>query len=163
MEEKFKKNAKLILSYMSGWIILLICLLIAYCIKSEAAQPPQQCQGCQECKGWLTNASYYGKDYRGKPTANWREGWIFNPDQFTTASWDYNFGATLLVTNADNGLKVFVVVTDRGPAKRLYFDEDVRLDLSRAAYDYIKGESREGRLRVFVELVEEVEVEVSYE
>ncbi len=126
-------------------------ILISVLISNKCqAQPP----------GWITNASYYGEDYLGKPTANWREGWIFDPDKFTTASWDYNFGDTLLVTNAVNGLKVFVIVIDRGPAERLYFDEDVRLDLSRAAFDVIKGESREGRLRVYVEKVEEVETQI---
>lgn len=130
---------------LAFFIVLIIFLITT---RGECAQPP----------GWQTNASYYSEEYRGEPTANWREGWIFNPDEYTTASWDYNFGDVLLVTNADNGLKCFVVVTDRGPAKRLYFEEDVKLDLSRAAFDAIKGESLEGRLRVFVEIAEEVEV-----
>lgn len=127
-------------------IILILIISSAACI----AQPP----------GWTTKASYYGEAYRGKPTANWREGWIFNPDEWTCASWDYNFGDVLLITHGKK--QVIVIVTDRGPAMK-YWYMDIKIDLSEASFNVIKGDSKEGRLNIYVELIPEVEVEVSYE
>ena len=70
-------------------------------------------------------ASWYGNELRGHKMAN---GNPFNPDALTCASWNYPLGTKLKVTH--NGKYVIVLVTDRGPAKRLHRD----LDLSAAAF-----------------------------
>lgn len=82
------------------------------------------------CKGAEGIASFYGEDHRGRPTAN-RE--LFNPDNFTCASWHYRFNTRLLVTNMANGRSVVVRVNDRGPARRLHR----AIDLSAAAFRQI--------------------------
>ena len=70
-------------------------------------------------------ASWYGNELRGHLMAN---GYPFNPDALTCASWNYPLGTKLKVTH--NGKSVIVLVTDRGPAKRLHRD----IDLSAAAF-----------------------------
>jgi rare lipoprotein A len=61
-------------------------------------------------------ASYYGESHRGKAMAN---GKPFNPDLMTGAMWKIPFGARVRVTNIKNGKSVVIIITDRGPAKRL--------------------------------------------
>lgn len=131
---------------MKAITCIIICLLVAVVDAKDL----------QEKLGWRTNASWYGEKHRGLPTANHREDWVFNPDDWCCASWDYNFSDVLLITNAENGLRVLAIVVDKGPSLRLYYEDDVRLDLSESAYNHIKGDSLEGRLSVYVELVPEV-------
>jgi rare lipoprotein A len=59
-----------------------------------------------------------------------------NDKEDTCASWDYPFKTLLRVTNLNNGKAVYVKVTDRGPAKRLYRKGRV-IDLSLNAYKQI--------------------------
>lgn len=61
-------------------------------------------------------ASYYGYECASRPMAN---GKRFNPQALTAASYLFALGTKLRVTNLKNGKKVDVVVTDRGPNKRL--------------------------------------------
>ena len=74
-------------------------------------------------------ASWYGKEFAGKPTAN---GEIFNPDLFTAAHPSLPFGTILIVTNTQNSKQVAVRVNDRGPfvAARI-------IDLSSAAAEVL--------------------------
>jgi len=67
---------------------------------------------------------------------------------FTCASWDYPFGTRLRVESA--GRSVIVVVTDRGPAKRLYRQGRI-IDLSKAAFSEL-GSLKAGILSVTVEV-----------
>jgi rare lipoprotein A len=80
-------------------------------------------------------ASWYGEEHRGRLTAN---GERFNPDHLTCASWHHPFGTKLRVTNQRNGKSVVVVVTDRGPARRLRRE----IDLSAAAFRSIEDPRR---------------------
>ena len=73
-------------------------------------------------------ASFYGEELRGKPMAN---GEPFNPDHLTAASWFYPFGTKIRVVHQSRS--VVVVITDRGPAKRLVRQGRI-IDLSRAAF-----------------------------
>lgn len=73
-------------------------------------------------------ASFYGEELRGKPMAN---GEPFNPDHLTAASWFYPFGTKIRVVHQNRS--VIVVITDRGPAKRLVRQGRI-IDLSRAAF-----------------------------
>jgi rare lipoprotein A len=70
-------------------------------------------------------ASWYGKEFEGKPTAN---GEIFNPSLFTAAHPTLPFGTILTITNKQNMKQVTIRVNDRGPfvASRI-------IDLSMAA------------------------------
>lgn len=73
-------------------------------------------------------ASFYGEELRGKPMAN---GEPFNPDRLTAASWFYPFGTRIRVVHQNRS--VVVIITDRGPAKRLVRQGRI-IDLSRAAF-----------------------------
>ena len=74
-------------------------------------------------------ASFYGEELRGKAMAN---GEPFNPDHLTAASWFYPFGTRIRVVHQNRS--VVVVITDRGPAKRLVRQGRI-IDLSRAAFE----------------------------
>lgn len=69
----------------------------------------------------------------------------------TCASWDYAFGTMLRVTNIKNNKVVYVIVKDRGPAKRLYRKGRV-IDLSVNAFKQIAS-LKEGIISVKVEAV----------
>lgn len=69
--------------------------------------------------------SWYGFERQGKRQAN---GQPFDCRRMTCATWQYPMGTWLTVTH--RGRSVRVLVTDRGPAKRLHRD----LDLSLAAF-----------------------------
>jgi len=70
-------------------------------------------------------ASWYGKEFEGKPTAN---GEIFNPSLFTAAHPSLPFGTILTITNKQNMKQVTIRVNDRGP-----FVNSRIIDLSMAA------------------------------
>jgi rare lipoprotein A len=59
-------------------------------------------------------ASWYGQRWQGRKMAN---GHRFNPHALTAASYDFPLGTVLEVSLDDK--RVTVVVTDRGPARRL--------------------------------------------
>jgi rare lipoprotein A len=70
-------------------------------------------------------ASWYGKDFAGKPTAS---GEPFRPSRRTAAHRELPFGTVVKVTLPDTGRSVRVVITDRGP-----FVAGRVIDLSRKA------------------------------
>lgn len=90
-------------------------------------------------------ASWEGEEDRGKTMAS---GEKFNPDRYTCASWDYPLGTMLRISV--NGKTVAVVVTDRGPAKRLLGTR--QLDLSRAAFRAL-APLKQGLVQVTVEVL----------
>jgi rare lipoprotein A (peptidoglycan hydrolase) len=73
-------------------------------------------------------ASWYGEQHRGRLMAN---GQPFDPDKLTAASWFFELGAKVVVEHG--GRRVVVVVTDRGPNRRLV-REGRTVDLSQAAF-----------------------------
>ena len=75
-----------------------------------------------------THASWMGEGLRGKLMAN---GKLFNPDKLTCASWEYPLGTKLCIVYGTK--EVVVVVTDRGPSRKLW-RQGRRLDLSKAAF-----------------------------
>lgn len=82
-------------------------------------------------------ASWYGEEHRGKLMANGRR---FDPGALTCACWGYPFGTRLMVRRVDGrgravGPGVVVVVTDRGPARRL----GRVVDLSAGAFRRLAG------------------------
>jgi rare lipoprotein A len=78
-------------------------------------------------------ASYYSYECADSPMAN---GKLFDPEKRTCASWFYKFGTVLEVTSLDTGKKTEVVVTDRGPNKRLVRQGRI-IDLSKRAFEDI--------------------------
>ena len=89
-------------------------------------------------------ASFYGNGEKlNKHTAN---GEVFNPNDLTCATYAYDFGTKLRVTNLANRNSVIVRVNDRGPNKRL----NRLIDLSRRAFEEI-SELRKGLIEVKVE------------
>jgi rare lipoprotein A len=93
-----------------------------------------------------TVTSWYGQECAGRLMSN---GKPFRPERLTCASWDYPLGTRLAIRRGGNS--VIVVVTDRGPAKRLVA-QGRRLDLSEAAFRRI-GNLADGLLVVNVEVV----------
>ena len=74
-------------------------------------------------------ASYYGKAFAGRPTAN---GERFDPAQLTAAHRTLPFGSQVRVTNPRTGRSVVVRINDRGP-----FVRGRTIDLSRAAAEQV--------------------------
>ncbi len=71
------------------------------------------------------NASFYGKEFAGKKTAN---GERFDPSAMTMAHRTLPFGEWVRVTNQNNKKSVVVRINDRGP-----FTKGRVADLSKAA------------------------------
>ena len=78
-------------------------------------------------------ASYYSYECADLPMAN---GKPFDPEKRTCASWFYKFGTVLIVRSLNTGLITEVVVTDRGPNKRLVKKGRI-IDLSKRAFQDI--------------------------
>ncbi len=78
-------------------------------------------------------ASYYSYECADLPMAN---GQPFDPEQRTCASWFHKFGTVLRVRSLDTGRVTEVVVTDRGPNKRLVKEGRI-IDLSKRAFQDI--------------------------
>ena len=87
------------------------------------------------CRAETLTASWYSREscLREGTSGICANGEKLNDEKLTCASWDYDYGTLLLVTNVSNGKRVFVVVNDRGPSKRLYRMGRV-IDLSKRAF-----------------------------
>jgi rare lipoprotein A len=88
-------------------------------------------------------ASWYSEQDAGiRPyTAS---GESFDDSKLTCASWHYEFGTYIKVTNPKTGRSVVCRVNDRGPAKRLRYRI---IDLSKASFKAI-APLRQGLVRV---------------
>lgn len=89
-------------------------------------------------------ASYYGFEHHGHRTAS---GERFDADRLTAAHRTLPFGTRVQVTNLDNGKRVVVTVTDRGPFRRHRV-----IDVSRRAARDL-GFLRAGTARVRLEVL----------
>lgn len=89
-------------------------------------------------------ASYYGKRFHGRLTAN---GERFNMNAMTAAHKTLPFGTKVRVTNARNGRSVVVRINDRGP-----FVRGRTIDLSKSAAQKI-GMIGSGHAKVKLEVV----------
>jgi len=76
--------------------------------------------------GWTQTgvASWYGDPFHGRRTAS---GEVYDMDELTAAHQTLPFGTVVDVLNLDNGMRVELRVTDRGP-----FAKNRILDVSRA-------------------------------
>jgi rare lipoprotein A len=86
-------------------------------------------------------ASWYGKDFHGKPTATGRK---FNMYEMTAAHTTLPTGTQVRVTNLVNGRSIIVVIADRGP-----FSKKRIIDLSYAAAKHL-GFVNQGTAKVRV-------------
>jgi rare lipoprotein A len=123
------------------------CLLVASLFSSctgihepmsvpSAGEPPPDAAGAESPPTTHVQvgvASWYGKDFHGRPTAN---GEIYDMYQPTAAHLTAPLGTYALVTNLENGQSVRVRINDRGPYKRqrildLSYEAARQLDLVR--------------------------------
>ncbi|MDH5557248.1 MAG: septal ring lytic transglycosylase RlpA family protein [Alphaproteobacteria bacterium] len=86
-------------------------------------------------------ASWYGKDFHGKPAATGRP---YNMYEMTAAHTTLPTGTQVRVTNLENGRSVIVVIADRGP-----FSKKRIIDLSYAAANHL-GFVNQGTAKVRV-------------
>lgn len=78
-------------------------------------------------------ASFYSYECANLPMAN---GTAFDPEKRTCASWFYDLGTVLRVTSTVTGRVTRVIVTDRGPNRRLVKQGRI-IDLSKRAFEDI--------------------------
>jgi rare lipoprotein A (peptidoglycan hydrolase) len=88
-----------------GSLFLALTLLAAAATIKSHAGPP-------EGLGRYVVASWYGPKFHGKTMAN---GQPFNMHALTAAHKNLLLGTRLILTNPDNGKRVQVRITDRGP------------------------------------------------
>ncbi len=81
----------------------------------------------------IGEASYYSYECANLPMAS---GKMFDPEKRTCASWFYTFGTVLRVRSLETGCMTEVVVTDRGPNRRLVKRGRI-IDLSKRAFQDI--------------------------
>jgi len=90
-------------------------------------------------------ASWYGKDFHGKRTAN---GEIYDMNIMTAAHKELPFHTFVEVENLDNGRKIVVRINDRGP-----FVKGRIIDLSYKAAKRL-GSAEQGTARVNLRIIE---------
>lgn len=104
------------------------CIALAFCAVSasacssnaqiatirslEPAQPQLNVSKVEPVLAHEGKASYYSDSFNGRRTAS---GERFSQHKLTAASRKFPLGSRVLVTNADNGKSVEVVINDRGP------------------------------------------------
>jgi rare lipoprotein A len=93
-------------------------------------------------------ASYYGPGFHGEETAS---GEIFDQRKMTAAHRTLPLGTVVRVTNLENGRRVVLRVTDRGPYGRNYRKGTV-IDVSTGAARRL-GFIRDGLTRVRIDVV----------
>jgi rare lipoprotein A len=115
--------------------------LLARCSAECACRPASH--RAPEAPLKAVEASYYGKGFAGKPTAN---GERFNPEGLTAAHRTLPFGSIVKVTNAATGKSVEVRINDRGP-----FHGNREIDLSTGSAREI-GMIASGTAKVILEV-----------
>ena len=96
--------------------VAIVTLLVALGITASASDPAPSQKQDQASKGhrWyqIGQASWYGKYFQGKKTAN---GEAYDMNGLTCAHRSLPLGSWIRVTNMKNRKSVFVRVNDRGP------------------------------------------------
>jgi rare lipoprotein A len=133
----FTRAASLVFEFSSTRMLILsgaIFVTLSGCAKHKQArtpaQPPKRSFQVPEEPAHIGTkekgeASWYGEPYNGRRAAS---GEIFDMEQLTAAHRTLPFQTWVEVTNLDNGKRVEVRITDRGP-----FVDGRIIDLSRAA------------------------------
>ncbi len=118
---------------------LLLLLLVGGCAKKKKVATPKAPRIGQKENGI---ASWYGIPYHGRRAAN---GEIYDMEKLTAAHRTLPFDTWVRVHDLDNGKKIDVRITDRGP-----FIRGRIIDLSKAAardIDMLRSGPREGTHR----------------
>ena len=102
-------------------------------------------QPVKPIKTWVGNASWYGKDFDGKKTAN---GERFDSEAMTAAHPNLPFGSVVRVVNPRNGKFEIVRINDRGP-----YQEGREIDVSHGVAQKI-GLIHSGVSQVRLELMQ---------
>jgi len=124
-----------------GFFILTFLIFAQPCVAETGTASWYSVESCKQEGTW--------QKYGGKTAS----GEVFDDEKLTCASWDYDFGTILRITNTTNNRKVIVCVTDRGPSKRLYRKGRI-IDLSKSAFNRIAC-LKQGIVEVQVEIVNE--------
>jgi rare lipoprotein A len=119
-------------------VLVLGALLVAGC---ATAPPPRVLEPPTAEVGV---ASFYAGEHHHRRTA---QGGRFDPHQLTAAHRTLPFGTRVRVTNLDNGRRVVVTITDRGPFRRGRI-----IDVSKRTAREL-GFVREGTARVRIEVI----------
>lgn len=116
------------------WVLAAVATTLLCCNATHADQHQPE----------IGIASWYGGGEKlNRHTAN---GEVFDPDDFTCATYAYPFGTRLRVTNLHNHRSTVVRVNDRGPARRL----NRIVDLSKASFQKI-ADLKSGLIQVRIE------------
>ena len=117
-------------------LALILATLLTGCSHMHTSKTPWQQVG---------TASWYGKDFHGKPTAS---GEIYNMYGYSAAHKKLPLGTLVRVTNLDNHRKIVVPINDRGPfvGRRI-------IDMSYGAARHL-GMIKEGLAKVRIEVIQ---------
>lgn len=129
-------------------LLLLFALLIGGSSASAGCNSNTGAQPAKPLAEQTGEASFYGADFQGKPTAS---GEPYDQRALTAAHPSYPLGTQARVTNLENNRTVEVRISDRGPAGEHRAD-GVVIDLSRAAAEQLDFISQ-GRAWVRVEVI----------
>lgn len=139
LEKDQRTMADKILEILISLIIALIVLFLVPCfVKADEI---------------ITQASWYNRAScaREGTSGIMANGKELDDGKLTAASWDYPMGVLLDVRNIKTGKVVRVLVTDRGPARRLY-RVGRKLDVSQAAFSKL-ADLKQGVICVSVQPV----------
>ena len=107
------------------WIIMLLCICCLGCMARRSHFDYSLPKHSRLIKSQEGIASWYGRDFHGKKTAN---GDIYDMHKLTAAHKELPLGSRVRVTNLENRRQVDVLINDRGP-----FIRGRIIDLSYAA------------------------------
>ena len=123
------------------WVVLMFAIAPVM----EAPLVAHLTQPVKPIKTWVGNASWYGKDFNGRKTAN---GERFDSEAMTAAHPNLPFGSVVRVVNPRNGKFEIVRINDRGP-----YQEGREIDVSHGVAQKI-GLIHSGVSQVRLELMQ---------
>ena len=120
-------------------------LMFLFCPAMEAPLVAHFSQPVKPMKVWVGNASWYGREFNGKLTAN---GERYDTEGLTAAHTTLPFGSWVRIVNPRNGKFEVVRINDRGP-----YQEGREIDVSYRVARNI-GMVNSGVVRVRLELMQ---------
>lgn len=132
----YRENGRPSRRFKPVWLFLFFFLLLTPCHADE-----------------IGYASWYSVESckREGTSGIMANGEVLKDEKLTCASWFYEFGTTLRITNLQNGKEVIVEVCDRGPAKWLVKKGRIT-DLSKLAFSQL-DKLEKGIIKVRIEVI----------